>query len=63
MKNNNSEKSIYCGLGIYMILYFCPQFIPYAICISGLLVSTYGILKIINEHDSREKFDINKYME
>ena len=48
MKNNNSEKSIYCGLGIYMILYFCPQFIPYAICISGLLVSTYGILNIIN---------------
>lgn len=62
-ETSDSEKMVYCGVGAYMILYFCPQYILPSICIGGIIISVYGILDIINKSDLRGDMDMQKYLD
>ena len=53
---NDTEVMAYSIIGGILILYLMPQYIPYAICYSGILGSLYGILMILKKYDSSNDF-------
>ena len=48
-----NKKVIYSSLGVFTIIKLCPQYILPCLFISGLLISAYGILDMINQHSPR----------
>ncbi|MGL4452943.1 MAG: hypothetical protein ACRCTZ_17430, partial [Sarcina sp.] len=56
-------KMVWCGVGAYMVLYFCPQYILPSVFIGGLIVSVYGILDVINKSDLKGEMDLQSYLD